>query len=69
MTLPSTTAAAAVASPPPAAADERLRAVGAWRHLLRRPESGALSGTVLVFLLFAFSAGGSGMFSAEGIVN
>jgi len=69
MTLPSTTAAAAVASPPPAAADERLRAVGAWRRLLGRPESGALSGAVLVFLLFAFSAGGSGMFSAEGIVN
>jgi len=69
MTLPSTTAAAAVASPPPAAADERLRSVGAWRRLLGRPESGALSGAVLVFLLFAFSAGGSGMFSAEGIVN
>ena len=69
MTLPSTTAAAAVASPPSAAADERLRAVGAWRRLLGRPESGALSGAVLVFLLFAFSAGGSGMFSAEGIVN
>jgi simple sugar transport system permease protein len=69
MTLPSTTAAAAVASPPPAAADERLRAVGAWRRLLGRPESGALSGAVLVFILFAFSAGGSGMFSAEGIVN
>jgi simple sugar transport system permease protein len=69
MTLPSTTAAAAVAAAPPAAADERLRAVGAWRRLLGRPESGALSGAVLVFLLFAFSAGGSGMFSAEGIVN
>jgi len=69
MTLPSTTAAAAVAASPATAADERLRAVGAWRRLLGRPESGALSGAVLVFLLFAFSAGGSGMFSAEGIVN
>jgi simple sugar transport system permease protein len=69
MTLPSTTAAAAVAAAPPAAADERLRTVGTWRRLLGRPESGALSGAVLVFILFAFSAGGSGMFSAEGIVN
>jgi simple sugar transport system permease protein len=61
--------AAAVPSGTPASADERLRSVGAWRRLLGRPESGALSGTVLVFLLFGFAAGGSGMFSAEGIVN
>jgi len=53
----------------PASADERMRPIGAWRRLLGRPESGALSGTLLVFLLFAFAAGGSGMFSAEGIVN
>ena len=69
MTLPSTIVAPAVATAAPAAADERLRAVGAWRRLLGRPESGALSGAVLVFIVFAFSAGGSGMFSAEGIVN
>ena len=50
-------------------ADERVRQVGAFRKLLARPEFGAISGTVLVFLIFGFSAGGSGMFSAEGIVN
>ena len=74
MTIPTSTvpAAAAKAATPaaaPAAPDERLRTVGLWRRLLGRPESGALSGAVLVFLLFAFAAGGSGMFSAEGIVN
>jgi simple sugar transport system permease protein len=55
--------------PPTAAADERVRQVGRTRRLLGRPEFGALSGTVLVFLLFGFSAGGSGMFSAEGVIN
>ncbi|MEP6502757.1 MAG: ABC transporter permease [Betaproteobacteria bacterium] len=72
MTVPlsSTPSAAPVSAAAPASpADERVRSVGAWRRLLGRPESGALSGTVLVFLLFAFAAGGSGMFSAEGIVN
>ena len=52
-----------------AAPDERVRAVGGIRRLLGRPEFGALSGTVLVFLIFGLSAGGSGMFSAEGVVN
>ena len=55
--------------PPTAVADERVRQVGRARRLLGRPEFGALSGTVLVFLLFGFSAGGSGMFSAEGVIN
>lgn len=56
-------------SPGAAAPDERVRAVGGIRRLLGRPEFGALSGTVLVFLIFGLSAGGSGMFSAEGVVN
>jgi len=64
-----TTAPSDIAAAPAAAPDERVRSVGPWRRLLGRPESGALSGTVLVFLVFAFAAGGSGMFSAEGIVN
>ncbi|HSI50632.1 MAG TPA: ABC transporter permease [Ideonella sp.] len=54
---------------PVPASDERLRQVGRLRRLLSRPEFGALSGTALVFLLFGLGAGGSGMFSAEGIVN
>jgi simple sugar transport system permease protein len=60
-----------IASTPssPAASDERLRQVGLLRTVLARPEFGAIAGTVLVFLTFGIAAGGSGMFSAEGIVN
>jgi len=60
---------AAPAVPAAPAADERLRSVGRVRKLLSRPEFGALSGAVLVFVLFGVAAGDSGMFSAEGIVN
>jgi simple sugar transport system permease protein len=60
---------AGAASAPAAEGDERLRRVGGLRKLLGRPEFGALSGTILVFVLFGFGAAGSGMFSAEGIVN
>jgi simple sugar transport system permease protein len=49
--------------------DERVRNVGRLRKLLARPEFGALSGTLMVFALFGLSAGGSGMFSAEGVIN
>ena len=58
-----------ISSPPAVVTDERVRQVGRVRKLLARPEFGALSGAVLVFLLFGFSAGGSGMFSAEGVIN
>jgi simple sugar transport system permease protein len=53
----------------PVAADERVREIGSVRKLLARPEFGAVAGTVMVFLLFGLSAGGSGMFSAEGVIN
>ncbi|HSI59942.1 MAG TPA: ABC transporter permease [Ideonella sp.] len=56
-------------APPAPSSDERVRDVGAVRKLMSRPEFGALSGTLLVFLIFGLSAGGSGMFSAEGVVN
>ncbi|HKX44318.1 MAG TPA: ABC transporter permease [Burkholderiaceae bacterium] len=59
-------APAAAAAPP---ADERVRDVGALRKLLSRPEFGALAGAVLVFAIFGVAAGGSGMFSAEGVIN
>ena len=51
------------------AADERVRQVGTIRSLLSRPEFGALAGAALVFCIFGLAAGGSGMFSMEGIVN
>ena len=51
------------------AADERLREVHWLRRLLARPELGALAGTILVVAFFLVTAGGSGLFSAKGIVN
>ena len=61
--------AGAAISAPPSSTDERLRTVSPTRRLLARPEFGALSGAVLVFVMFGLSAGGSGMFSPEGIIN
>ena len=49
--------------------DERVRAVPRLGRLLARPEFAALAGTVLVLAFFAVVAGGSGLFSAKGIVN
>lgn len=49
--------------------DDRVRELSPLRKLMSRPEFGALAGTVLVFAIFGVSAGGSGMFSAEGIIN
>jgi simple sugar transport system permease protein len=69
MSDPQPAADAGATAAPAATADERVREVGLVRKFLARPEFGALSGAVLVFLLFGLSAGSSGMFSAEGMVN
>lgn len=50
-------------------ADERLRKRNLFQRLLSRPELGAFSGTVLVFLFFLMVARDSGMFSALGTIN
>jgi simple sugar transport system permease protein len=52
-----------------AARDERVRTLSWYRRFLGRPEFASISGTVLVFAVFAFTAGDSGMFNADGIVN
>src|SRR5438105_14715109 len=49
--------------------DERIRQVSFLGRLLSRPELGAVAGTILVFVFFGLVAGGSGLFSAKGIVN
>lgn len=49
--------------------DERVRKESFFGHLLNRPEFAAISGTVLVFLVFAISAGNSGMFNLDGVMN
>src|SRR5262249_39978937 len=38
-------------------------------RLVRRPELGALSGAILIYVIFYVLAGSSGMFTLEGIVN
>ena len=52
-----------------AASDERVRKLGFLGRLLKRPELGAAAGTVLVIVLFALTAGSSGLFSPKGVVN
>lgn len=49
--------------------DERVRRVGAFRKLLGRPELGAVSGAVLVFLFFAIVAGDRGFLNFRGITS
>jgi simple sugar transport system permease protein len=51
------------------ARDERLKSQARWRKFLQHPEFGALAGAVLVFTFFGFTAGNSGMFAADGILN
>lgn len=51
------------------ARDERVRTQSWHRRFLNRPEFASISGAILVFLVFAVTAGDSGMFNADGIVN
>ena len=51
------------------AIDDRLRSTSRLTKLMRRPELGALSGTILVVLAFAVFAGNSGLFTPRGLLN
>src|SRR5471030_1240463 len=52
-----------------ASSDERIRRESRFGHILNRPEFAAISGAVLVFVVFGITAGGSGMFNLDGIMN
>ncbi len=52
-----------------ATTDERVKQVSKLRHLMIRPELGAISGVILVFAFFLMIAGDSGMFAPQGIQN
>ena len=52
-----------------ASSDERLRDVSFLSRKLNKPELGAISGAVLVFVFFGLTAGGTGMFASDGILN
>jgi simple sugar transport system permease protein len=51
------------------AGDERVAETPLLKKLMARPELGAVAGAILVFAFFAVVAGGSGLFSAPGIIN
>ena len=54
---------------PLVSSDERLRDVSFLSRQLNKPELGAISGAVLVFVFFGLTAGGTGMFAPDGILN
>ncbi|MEM7198069.1 MAG: MFS transporter, partial [Pseudomonadota bacterium] len=47
----------------------RLVKISPFQHAMRRSELGALSGMILVFIIFTIIAGDSGMFSPRGVMN
>lgn len=49
--------------------DERVRRESTLKRLLRRPELGAISGAVLVWIFFAFTAGERGFLSFRGTAS
>jgi len=52
-----------------AAPDERLKRQTPLRKLLGRPDLGAMSGLLLIFVFFGVGAHGTGMFAADGVLN
>ena len=53
----------------PSASGMRMRGARLVARVLRRPELGALSGAILIYVVFYVLAGSSGMFTVEGIIN
>ncbi len=59
-----------VSQPAPAVGgDERVRQLGWFKLLMNKPWFAAAAGSVLVFAVFAITAGSSGMFNLDGIMN
>jgi simple sugar transport system permease protein len=53
----------------PQANDERLREVSFVSKQLNKPELGAVTGVLAVFVFFGIAAGDTGMFSLDGVLN
>jgi simple sugar transport system permease protein len=47
----------------------QVRTTSRLQRVLARPEATAIAGTVLVFAIFAVTAGDSGMFALDGVIN
>lgn len=54
---------------PAPAADERVGTTSWVKRFFGRPEFASISGAVLVFAFFVITAGDSGMFNLDGVVN
>jgi simple sugar transport system permease protein len=46
-----------------------VRKVSLFNRVMGRPEAASIAGTVLVFLVFGVTAGQSGMFALDGVMN
>jgi simple sugar transport system permease protein len=46
-----------------------VRTLSTFHRVMGRPESASIAGAVLVFVVFALSAGDSGMFALDGVMN
>ncbi|MCX7290700.1 ABC transporter permease [Janthinobacterium sp.] len=53
----------------PVSADERVGTTSWVKRFFGRPEFASISGAVLVFAFFVITAGDSGMFNLDGVVN
>jgi len=60
---------ASITTDPQSPVDERIRREGQLKKLLRRPELGAISGAILVFIFFSIIAGDSGFLRLRGVAN
>jgi simple sugar transport system permease protein len=49
--------------------DDRAQTRSRWHRVMTRPEATAVAGTALVFAIFAATAGRSGMFALDGVMN
>lgn len=49
--------------------DDRVRRLPLVRRFMARPEATSIAGTVLVFAIFGWTAGDSGMFALDGVMN
>ena len=61
--------AASGAPPQKQGADERVGQVSWLKRLFSRPEFASISGAILVFAFFILTAGDSGMFNLDGVIN
>jgi len=50
-------------------ADDRVRRLSRFHRVMGRPEATSIAGAVLVFAIFGISAGDSGMFALDGVMN